>query len=762
MGDFVIGEKLGSGGMGAVYHAHQLSLDRAAALKVLHGRYAKDELYIRDFIREARAAAALNHPNIVQAYAVGDEEDLFYFAMEYVPGKTLKEVLRENGRISSERALDVALQIADALDFSWQRQQLVHRDIKPDNIILTTDGSVKLADLGLARRLAEKASDGTRELYGTPQYIAPEQLLGFGGDNRSDIYSLGATLYHALTGEFPFAGTDPTDIAQKHLTDSLTPPVSLCSEVDTRLSRIVEIMLAKRPWHRYASAAELREDLKAVREGGEPRHPLAVEAQTPIDVSSDEAVDLAEGTTPDDSAGTEGESPVSETRERPTDRVQIITSDDEDAFALPDSTVAGEEEAAEADSSRPRKRLVIAILLALVVLLVAGGAWWTMSRSKAETPGLGGDGKNGGTASAGGNQEDAGAALAALAAKRDAGKPEAEIRSGLRRFIQTHGDESASTEEFLALAAPYREKDLDQARETCRARERQEWEEKARVLAKQAEAEKQKRDAEAAAAEKRRREEEAEKQKATAAARHEALDLAERDKLRWEAVTLCRQQRFSDADALFVPLAVSNNPKESEWAKRKQRCISMAEKLLAGIQNSQKALAGVVLPIPRQRGKWKVARIGFKQVVVENRHRIYRKGKRSEEVKTLDIPITELTAPQMDILTQNKWRIDGRPEKERQLLFAAYLLSRAEYLPEAKKRLEKHGGDEARMLLEEWQPLAAGLRNYEFEHTVKQLKMATEKGDSRRAKMIVAYLRRMFPQECQKNQERLDALMTPK
>ena len=217
IGDFVIREKLGEGGMGSVYLAHQISLDRAAALKILHPRYGGDAGYIQQFLREARAAAALNHPHIVQAYAVGDDDGLFYFAMEYVRGSTLKQVLMHGGRLVPERALQIAQQVASALDFAWQHQGLIHRDIKPDNIILTDDGTVKLADLGLARKMTDIASDGTQELYGTPQYISPEQLLGYAGDNRSDIYSFGATLYHALTGRFPFQGSDPGDIAQRHL-----------------------------------------------------------------------------------------------------------------------------------------------------------------------------------------------------------------------------------------------------------------------------------------------------------------------------------------------------------------------------------------------------------------------------------------------------------------------------------------------------------------------------------------------------------------
>ena len=255
VGDFIIRERLGEGGMGTVFLAHQISLDRAAAVKVLHQRYAADEAYIKDFVREARAAAAINHPNIVQAYAVGEDEGLFYFAMEYVQGSTLKQVLVHGGRLVADRALVIAEQVATALDHAWRTQGLIHRDIKPDNIILTAAGGVKVADLGLARKLTDTAMDGSQELYGTPQYIAPEHLLGGPGDNRSDLYSLGATLYHALSGRFPFQGSSPVDIAQKHLTEPLRPLREICPDVPPALAQVVEVMLAKRACHRYADAA---------------------------------------------------------------------------------------------------------------------------------------------------------------------------------------------------------------------------------------------------------------------------------------------------------------------------------------------------------------------------------------------------------------------------------------------------------------------------------------------------------------------------
>ena len=279
--DFVIQRELGRGGVGTVYLARQLSLDRPVALKILHPEYAADQSFVNDFVREARAAAMLNHPTLVQAYAVGEDEGVFFFAMEYVEGTTLKHLLSHSGRMVTDRAMAIVTEINAALEFAWQQQKLVHRDIKPDNIILTETGRIKLADMGLARRAADIVQGG-EEVMGTPQYISPEQLQGLALDNRSDIYSLGATLYHMLTGRFPYLGDNATEIAQKHLTTPLTPPHEVVKDIPEAVSTVVQIMMAKRPQHRYANSTELARDLALLRAHQPPAHALAPDAQKPL------------------------------------------------------------------------------------------------------------------------------------------------------------------------------------------------------------------------------------------------------------------------------------------------------------------------------------------------------------------------------------------------------------------------------------------------------------------------------------------------
>lgn len=286
-GHFVIARELARGGMGTVYLAAELGSQRPVAIKILHEHYSRDPSFIDEFFREARAVAQINHPGIVQAYAVGREDSLYYFAMEYVKGHTLKEILAEAGRLPPERALDIVREVNLSLHFAWITQKLIHRDIKPDNIMVTQSGLVILADLGLARKATDLLQTGGRhddEVAGTPQYMSPEQILLKPMDCRSDMYSLGATLYHALTGRFPYVGTTLAQMAMKHLTEPLVPPLELAPQVSPALSRLVEIMMAKRPEHRYPGGDELADDIDRVTRGEFPQFPISPDSQSPLEI----------------------------------------------------------------------------------------------------------------------------------------------------------------------------------------------------------------------------------------------------------------------------------------------------------------------------------------------------------------------------------------------------------------------------------------------------------------------------------------------
>ena len=265
--DFVIERMLGRGGMGIVYKAHQMSLDRPVALKILMNQYATNNDFIIDFIREARAAARLNHPFIVQAYAVGQDDDTYFLAMEFVEGQTLKQIMDVDRTVPLEFALNVTTNMVEALGFAWSEQKLIHRDIKPDNIMITSDGVAKLMDLGLSRFDNDKLgeTEDEDEVMGTPQYICPEQLIGMPMDVRGDLYSLGATLYHAVTGEFPFQGRNAAEIAKKHLQEPLTPANTHNPSVPPSVCKLIDKMMSKHPDDRHSSTKELLKELNNIK-----------------------------------------------------------------------------------------------------------------------------------------------------------------------------------------------------------------------------------------------------------------------------------------------------------------------------------------------------------------------------------------------------------------------------------------------------------------------------------------------------------------
>ncbi len=261
-------EPLGRGSMGSVYRAVQVSLDRVVAIKVLSPHLALNPSFARRFEREAMAAAKLSHPNIIGALDVGEENGVRYIVMEYVEGRTVAQILAGEGPLEEHRAVGIVSQVARALDHA-HRAEFVHRDIKPANILVTKEGLAKLCDLGLAKEVAADASQTDEGLaMGTPFYISPEQARGERRiDIRSDIYALGATLYHMVTGRVPFPGPNPAVIMTRHLNDPLEPPDEVRESVSRATAQIIEKMMAKGRETRYQTPAELLLDLQAWMEG---------------------------------------------------------------------------------------------------------------------------------------------------------------------------------------------------------------------------------------------------------------------------------------------------------------------------------------------------------------------------------------------------------------------------------------------------------------------------------------------------------------
>lgn len=274
--------EVGRGAMAVVYRAIQLNLERPVALKVLTGELARDQEFVVRFFNEARAAAQLTHPNIVQAYDAGvADENLYYFAMEYVEGETVLSRIGREGFLKLSIGLPIALDIADALDYGWQRQQLTHGDIKPENIMLNSSGETKLADFGLAKVVGHEFVGS--EIMLTPLYGAPELIKGERrrGDCRADIYSLGATVYHMLCGVPPFPGDDPREVMDRHLHEPLTPLTQRNSAVPREVSDFVGSLLAKTPEARPATWEEVKSRLKRLRRA-KPRTPIKRSAVTNV------------------------------------------------------------------------------------------------------------------------------------------------------------------------------------------------------------------------------------------------------------------------------------------------------------------------------------------------------------------------------------------------------------------------------------------------------------------------------------------------
>jgi eukaryotic-like serine/threonine-protein kinase len=271
---------LGKGAMAKVYKARQLSLDRIVAIKVLPKHRSNDTDFVERFYKEGRAAARLSHPNIVQAIDVGSTPDGYhFFVMEYIEGATLYDLMvpPPNGagkQFSEQEAIDIGIHMCDALMHA-HRRGLIHRDVKPKNILLTPQNIAKLTDLGLAREVDDlrAAESEAGKAYGTPYYISPEQIRGeLEIDARADIYSLGATLYHLVTGRVPFEGETPSAVMHRHLKETLLPPDHLNSNLSAGISEVIEQSMQKDKNDRYASIQEMMDDLKSVRDGAPPVH----------------------------------------------------------------------------------------------------------------------------------------------------------------------------------------------------------------------------------------------------------------------------------------------------------------------------------------------------------------------------------------------------------------------------------------------------------------------------------------------------------
>ncbi len=272
-------EKIGSGGMAIVYKAKDLLLNRIVAIKILHEQFTADEEFVRRFRREAQSAASLSHANIVSIYDVGKDGETEYIVMEHIEGQNLKDIIRNYAPLSTEQTLELGIQIAEAIRHAHEHH-IIHRDIKPHNILVTEDGRIKVTDFGIARAVSAATMTHTGDIVGSVHYLSPEQARGIQTNEQSDLYSLGIILYELLTGKVPYDGETPISIALKHLQELAVPPSKLNARVSPALENLVMRSIAKSPDQRYATAKDLLQDLRKVQAG------------LPVDKTVDEDQDL--------------------------------------------------------------------------------------------------------------------------------------------------------------------------------------------------------------------------------------------------------------------------------------------------------------------------------------------------------------------------------------------------------------------------------------------------------------------------------------
>src|SRR3954453_1379632 len=262
-GRYRVRERIGSGGMADVYCADDAQLGREGAIKDLHRRFSRDREFVERFRREASAAAGLQHPNVVSVFDRGEFDGTYYIAMEYLPGRTLKEIIRDEAPIDQQRAIALTIQILQAASFA-HRRGVIHRDFKPHNVIVGADDRLKVTDFGIARAGASEMTE-TGSIMGTAPYLSPEQAQGQRVGTASDLYSIGIILYELLGGRVPFGGDSAVSIALKHVSDQPPPLRELRPDIHPRLEQAIGRALLKDPAQRYASADEFIAALEQAR-----------------------------------------------------------------------------------------------------------------------------------------------------------------------------------------------------------------------------------------------------------------------------------------------------------------------------------------------------------------------------------------------------------------------------------------------------------------------------------------------------------------
>lgn len=761
IGDFVIERSIGSGGLAEVYLSHQLSLDRPAALKILYEKFTQDASFIDNFIHEARAAAQLNHPNIVQAFAVGEEDGIYYFAMEYVQGNSLKNVLSHSGRFVTDQALRIAYEIAIALDFAWNNRQLVHRDIKPDNIIITEKKTVKLADLGLAQVQEDLLNDDSNEIFGTPQYVAPEQLLGFPADNRSDIYSLGATLYHLVAGECPFKGKNAAETARKHITEILPNPRNIVSDIPDQVYQLIRVMMSKRPGHRYQSVSELISDLELVREGQYPQACAVKAFETPIDLDNVEkemAATVTEeqikeaksiqkrrniskqaqswfsrsgGSSLIESSKTKSKSekkPAAkkekpklktksnkEAREQPSGGIEFARQQhetqeqDQGSDRYPKFKLGDDEYSARRRKKKLRKRLVknqkglskavLTVVITLFILMaLAAGAGLLILYYQDELM----------TKPRFGLSIEETKELNSLEKNID-DSPRDEVLVEIREKLENYPNKNKLRNHLMELAAPLLEEQAREQRSQRREKEWEEWQQKMKQLIADKKAEEEEELREQIAARHEANQKEIERLRNQQRGERRAELQKAKDELRKSTLELAREHNFRIARIEYEVMADSGEEDFETWAENRIEMLKQAEKALNSFRGTGDKLEGASFLPPGEIRPGEIKTIDSTYVITEMTRDVYEAGEFVRQAKRqVSTRIDNLIPQRVVQLIEEAWNSeDGGDPSRLDLMIGSYLLATGQMLDEAKIRLEGARGQLADSLLEEIEEVRA-------------------------------------------------------
>ncbi|MBQ6472211.1 MAG: serine/threonine protein kinase [Victivallales bacterium] len=715
LGELLIKEQIAEDAFGTLHLAHQLNLDRDVVMRVLSPQLAADEKTVEQFTTEAKAAASINSPNLVQTYAVQSHQGLTCVVMERINGASLEERLK-NEPLSAPKAVELALGLATALASASKEKGLLHRDIQPSNILFAEDGTPKLSSLGLIPKSVEFTPDGEMELFISPIYMAPELMLGGQPSVQSDIYSLGATLYHALAGHPPYIADSPGEAAPMHITEPLIPLEEAQPTTPGPLAKLVDGMLAKRPRDRYADYDELLADINLAKEGKPLKHVIPPTAQQPV--------------TGNDADDTQSARP----------KLKVAKGG---GIKLASSGGGAPAPKRKATDAAPKKNTGAIVAIAVVAVLVVVGIVLAVV--------LAGGKKEPAQQAGPANPAEPGAGfnLAALTAKIEQGADAVELRKEIQEAQATIAPSTREAAELAAAVAPFVEQDLEKTRAEGLHALKSTWNQlsaaaKSKAAREQAEAE---RAAEEAAKAKEEKEAQAAEE---ARQKHQKAQFeANQKRIRKEIVEMANRYEFNTADNLFGAMVESEDEDAAAWSQGWINALEKAGKLYQAIRNSKDKYQGTEIPMLGSKQPWIVEEIIFDTINVS--FTTIRTDKRSKrEVKDVVNDTLNLrTLVPFQIFALAKAAADkGEIDQDSLMMYeCCFLVLQGANLNLAKGFLEKHKEEsEAAFLLAEIPLLSAGPYLERMVNKMRDLK-------KRQAQALAIFLKRNNADEYEEYKE---------